>query len=144
MMKQLFLFICLSLLSFGTMASNADLFAIDKEEVSAQLAEMNELEQYVMQHEGATISEIRANDPMLVADMNLNENIQLGLSANSYMEPLGIPAFVWGFCFNVGGLAVVYFVTEDDEETKKALYGCVTSALLWGVTWVITIVAGAS
>lgn len=118
------------------------MFAIDKEEVKAELAEMEQLEDYVLANEGTTISEIRANEPALIADISLNENIELGLAGSSYMEPLGIPAFVWGFCFNVSGLAVVYFVTEDDEETKKALYGCVTSALLYILIWVVVAVAG--
>jgi len=31
------------------------------------------------------------------------------------------------------GIALVYFIAEDAEETKKALMGCVA----WTVTWVV-------
>ena len=59
--------------------------------------------------------------------------------------PLGIPSFLWGMCLGLPGLAVVYFVTEDDEETKKALWGCLVSVAVYGVLYVLyVLLLGAS
>ena len=50
--------------------------------------------------------------------------------------PLGIPSFWWGFCIGVWGIAVVYFVTEDRDETKLAFKGCVVGTLVYVVLYV--------
>jgi Na+/proline symporter len=49
--------------------------------------------------------------------------------------PLGIPSFWWGCIIGVWGIAVVYFVTEDKEETKQALKGCIIGTLVWVVLY---------
>jgi hypothetical protein len=51
--------------------------------------------------------------------------------------PLGIPSFAWGACFGVAGIAIVYFVSDDRDETKKAFTGCV---VVQGVVVLIYIV----
>ena len=43
--------------------------------------------------------------------------------------PVDIPSFIWGCVAGPVGVLVVYLVTEDNDETKKALLGCI----LWGV-----------
>jgi hypothetical protein len=37
---------------------------------------------------------------------------------------LGIPSFIWGCVLGWIGILITYLVTQDSEETKKALYGC--------------------
>ena len=73
--------------------------------------------------------------------------INVNLSSHSnfslvYGPPLGIPSFAWGLCCGLPGLAVVYFVADDKEETKKAFYGCVTSTVVGVVVNVAVLGAG--
>ncbi|MFN5370973.1 MAG: hypothetical protein ACK5B6_05865 [Bacteroidia bacterium] len=135
--KALFsvLFACACNLGF---AADAALFDVNEQELSTEFAQLNELEQYVNANEGVTFSSMDANNPLL-------ENVSAGNSAlgvvSSLAEaPLGIPSFLWGFCFNVAGVAIVYFVANDSEETRKAFIGCAVSGglyILWWVFWVL-------
>jgi hypothetical protein len=61
--------------------------------------------------------------------------------------PANIPAFWWGCCLGILGVAIVYFATDKDaEQTKKSLYGLLVSCgsallfylaivLVWGVAF---------
>ncbi len=51
--------------------------------------------------------------------------------------PLGIPSFIWGFCLGVVGILIVYLTTEDTEEAKKALLGCVIANALWLILYLV-------
>ena len=122
-MKSFILFFALSLSVIMAQAGNAELFQYDKAELSEEMAGLDALEQNVLQN-GAV--------PML--SMNQSPDIDMVAGNLYYLAegPLGVPSFLWGFCFNIGGVAVVYFVTEDKEQTEKALIGCVVSSLLYG------------
>lgn len=122
-------------------AGNADLFTYNKAAMETEFAELQELEDYVYNHQSTTLADLLASGSALVTNLNLmgSNPFSPGLAFDD--PPLGIPSFLWGCVFGVAGLAVVYFVTEDDEETKKALWGCITSTVvgvvfyftLWGV-----------
>ena len=45
-----------------------------------------------------------------------------------------VGGFWWGCCLGIVGLALVYFITDNDKtEVKNALIGCVVSTLLFGI-----------
>lgn len=135
--KALFsvLFACACNLGF---AADASLFDVNEQELSTEFAQLNELENYVNANEGVTLSTMDASNPLL-------QNLVIGNTASGIFSslaepPLGIPSFLWGFCFNVAGVAVVYFVTEDRDETRKSFIGCAVSGaiyVLWWVFWVL-------
>jgi hypothetical protein len=135
--KALFsvLFACACNLGF---AADAALFDVNEQELSTEFAQLNELEQYVNANEGTTLSSMDASNPLVQNVASANE--ALGVVSSLAEAPLGIPSFLWGFCFNVAGVAIVYFVADDREETRKAFIGCAVSGglyILWWVFWVL-------
>ncbi len=135
--KALFsvLFACACNLGF---AADADLFEVNEQEISTQFAQLDDLENYVNENEDVTFSSMDASNPLL-ANVSVG-NSALGVVSSLADAPLGIPSFLWGFCFNVAGVAIVYFVANDSEETRMAFIGCVVSGglyILWWVFWVL-------
>ena len=77
---------------------------------------------------------MNADGQQLVAAANLSE--ENSLSSSLLDGPAGIPAFLWGCVLGWIGILVVYLVTEDSDETKKALYGCLIG---WGLGFLLYI-----
>lgn len=130
-----FLFACACNLGF---AADAALFDVNEQEISTEFAQLDELENYVNANEDVTFSSMDASNPLL-ANVSAG-NSALGVVSSLAEAPLGIPSFLWGFCFNVAGVAIVYFVADDREETRKAFIGCAVSGglyILWWVFWVL-------
>lgn len=144
MKKVLFTALLALAFNIGNATENADLFKVDDQEINAEFAQLNELEQFVEANEGLTLSEINTNNP-LVQNLNNSSDILGVLSTLRGEPPLGIPSFAWGACFGVAGIAIVYFVSDDREETKKAFTGCVVVEGVVILIYVVYVVAvGAS
>ena len=64
----------------------------------------------------------------------VSSSSSLPLSSESEVgPPLGIPSFLWGCLLSWVGLLIVYFLTDRDrDESRKALWGCIISTLLYG------------
>lgn len=137
MKKTLLLFAVLFCLASSSFASSRDLFSINEEMIYSELSELVALENYVTEN-NATLSGLVATNSALVANVVTSNGIT-GM-ANLGEPPLGIPSFVWGFCLGIPGLAIVYFVAEDSDETKKALWGCVAANALYVVVYVVYVV----
>lgn len=104
-------------------SANAEVFQVDEQELNAEFAQLNELEQFVNANEGITISEISQDNPLVQNVTNSSDVLGI-VSALRGDPPLGIPSFLWGFCLSGAGVALVYFVADDRDETKKAFIGC--------------------
>lgn len=142
-MKKLFLLFFLgALVSSASFAGvNADLFTMDEAKIEAEFAELNTLDAYLDEHEGVTLEELQSSGAAMA--LNLSPETMSGLSA--MMEaPLGIPSFLWGCVLGWIGILVVYLVSEDKDETKKALYGCIVGAVAGTVVWLLVFVVFAS
>lgn len=124
-------------LSTTAFAEKADLFLETEETIN--MDQLNELESYVNQHEGITYNEVLAARADLVVGVSATPSLS---SVNRGQPPLGIPSWIWGCVFGVAGLAVVYFVTDDKDETMKALWGCVASTVV-GIILYFAVVAAA-
>ncbi len=118
----------------GVFAGNADLFSYDKNELNNEFAELNSLENYVKINEGLTLTSLVAENNPLVSGITMRNPFAPAIPFDEV--PLGIPSFWWGCCIGVWGIAVVYFVTEDKEEVKKAIKGCVVGTLVGLVLYV--------
>ena len=125
--KSLILAVVFAVAVFGASANNSSLFSYDKAAVNTKMNSVVAVENYVNQNEGVTISTMNADGQQLVAAANLSE--VNSLSSSMLDGPAGIPSFLWGCVLGPLGLLVVYLVTQDGDETKKSLYGC----LVWGV-----------
>jgi hypothetical protein len=138
-MKKSLLALAFATFGFAATAST-DLFDVDYNEVTNALTEVTALEQFVTENEGVTYAELAENNSILIA--NITDGTQL---ANDLQEPpLGIPSFLWGCILGWVGIAIVYFVSEDRDETKKALYGCLAWTVVVVVYYIVAFAAVAS
>jgi hypothetical protein len=145
-MKKLFLTLFLGTLVVGsTFASaSADIFTIDEARIEADFAELNTLDAYLDEHEGLSLEDLQNSGAAM--SLNLSPETMNGLAAMSE-APLGIPSFLWGCVLGWVGILIVYLVSEDKDETKKALYGCLAwtaVGILWYVLWITVFVTAAS
>lgn len=138
MRKAIFTTLFTAACSFG-FAGNAEVFQVNDQEIATEFAQLNELEQFVEANEGITLSAINPENPLLM-NVDNSKDILGVLSSFRGDPPLGIPSFLWGFCFSVTGVALVYFIADDRDETKKALIGCAVSAGVYIIFWVVYII----
>lgn len=129
MKKILTLLLTIPFLGFS---SDSDLFKVDQKKVDSYMINIEEIESLVQQNNNDYLATYDLN-PQLFDNSNLNTTLNFSLVYGD--PPLGIPSFVWGLCCGVSGLAVVYFVADDKEETKKALYGCATSTVIGSIVY---------
>ncbi len=137
-MKRCYLFLIAIFMVFSSnlFAGSGDLFSYNKEAVASELAELTKLENYVQNNPASTLSVLLDNENSLLTGLNLYSPNSMGLTYGE--PPLGIPSFLWGCAFGVVGVAIVYFVAEEDkDETKKAFYGCITSTVVSGVLYAV-------
>jgi len=126
----------------ATFASNSDLFSYDEQKINSELAEVSSLENFLWENQGVTYSELLSVNPVGAKALNFEGN---SFMINGYGDPpLGMPSFLWGFCFGAAGMLVVYLVTEDHDETMKSLWGCITSTVIWSVLYFAVFAATAS
>jgi hypothetical protein len=129
--------LCLVLTS--SMVKADDLFSYDKQKVETEFAAIEELEAFVFENQSMSLTSLLSTNNVLVADLNLISDVN-GVGY-AFEPPLGIPSFLWGCVFGVAGIAIVYFVADDSEETKKAFKGCVVGSLVGIAVYLITFVA---
>jgi hypothetical protein len=136
MKKLLILASLLMLIGVGkSMAGQADLFSYDAVTVENQMAQLDQLEGYVLGNPGITLGEMTTNGnalASLVSDTN-------GLNGINMLNDkvFGIPGFLWGCVFSWVGVLVVYLVGQDKAETKSAIIGCVVGAVAYGAFYAI-------
>jgi hypothetical protein len=136
MKKLLILASMLILIGVGkSMANQADLFSYDAVTIENQMAQLDQLEGYVLSNPGITLGEMSTNGnslASLVSDANGISGFNL---ANE--KVFGVPSFVWGCVFSWVGVLVVYLVGQDKAETKSAIYGCVVGAVAYTAFYLI-------
>jgi hypothetical protein len=115
-------------------AGSADLFSYDHDQLNNDFAELNLLENYIKNNEGITLTNLVNENHPLIAGITVRNPFAPAIPFEE--PPLGIPSFWWGCCIGVWGIAVVYFITEDKEETKQALKGCVVNTIIGLVLYV--------
>jgi hypothetical protein len=124
---SLILVMAFFMFSMDAIASNADLFEYDQNEVGAAVADLNELEAMVAQNEQITYTElIEAGNPVA-----LSLSTDTGKMAEGVSMPI-LPAFWWGCLLGPVGLVIVYFVEQDPAQTRSAFWGCFWSFLIYG------------
>jgi len=125
--------------AFTVKAGSADLFQLDEAKISTEMAQLNELENFVATNDGVSLTNLlESNDPSVA---NMDFAAPTGpMGAMVGDPPLGIPSFVWGLCLGIPGIAIVYFVAEDKEQTMKAVWGCVTQTGVVLVIYILMIV----
>ena len=111
-------------------AEDPDLFSYDKSIVENEMASLNELEHYVLDNPGVTLSALKEEGLPLASTVS-NADSYSALN-HMFEKALGVGGFWWGCCLGPAGILVVYLVTEDKAETRSALIGCIVWGLLSG------------
>ena len=124
MKKVLLLFVAFSVMYVGNASVSSGLFEIDEQEFYYELADLTALDEYVESNEGITLSSIDASS--FLEDTQMMSVLAQVVDFWQLNEPpLGIPSFLWGCVLGWVGILITYLVSDDKEETKKALIGCV-------------------
>ncbi len=119
---------------FAAKAEKSSVFQYDKNAVNKEMTQLNKVESYVNSHEGVTLNQLKTENNEVVKGLNFSSSNEFS-SLND--GPVGIPSFIWGLCLSWVGILIVYLVTEDSDETKKALYGCIVGAVVWAVFYIL-------
>jgi hypothetical protein len=109
-------------------AGDGDLFSYDAVTVENQMAQLDQLEAFLLDNPGMTLSQMTSTSNPLV----LTVGESYGINGLTLLDDktLGIPGFIWGCCLNWVGILVVYLVGKDPVQTKQAILGCVVGSLL--------------
>lgn len=109
-------------------ADNRDFFDFEIDEVNTELAQVEELDQFLDQNENVTFADLEeVNSPLI---SNLSDQAVMSPAMAKRHRVLGIPSWIWGCVFGFVGIGIVYFVSENKDETKEALWGCVGGTLV--------------
>lgn len=117
-------------------------FDLNENALDAAMQELNELDNYLGQHQGMTFDDLQAAGSELISNVS-NSVVPMGMAQDGE-APLGIAPFLWGCVLGWVGLLIVYLVTDGDKaQTKKALTGCLVGTgveivlyvLLYAVAW---------
>lgn len=107
------------------MAGEADDFKFDRQQVQDEFADLNRLEQTVVQNDFMSLFELKDNNLLSAEFASMNLGTMMPEAA------LGIPGFWWGCVLGIVGILVVYLVTDNDrDEVKSAFTGCIVGTVL--------------
>lgn len=130
MNRSFFLTLAALCISSLTMAGHADLFSYDKDQLRAEMSDLQEAEDYLIAHKNLNFMGLNELKPELVQQLGLDACSLGGFSMLSGERLWKIPSYFWGCCLGPVGVIVVYIVADDSAETKKSFMGFIT----WGVT----------
>lgn len=94
---------------------------------------IRQIEAYVEANPETTLNELKVSNPELLKNVELLEETSAS-SLNAVKDMPLVGGFWWGCCLGVIGLALVYFITDNDkDQVKKALVGCLIATVIWGI-----------
>lgn len=129
------------MVSLNNNISENEVLVYNQESINYNFEKLNKVEAFVEQNTDASFDTIKDTD--LLKEIELDTNTLANVTKDNEL-PLNIPAFWWG-CFLGGlGILLVYIFTEDKEQTKKALYGCLTVGGVVAVIYIVLIAIGLS
>lgn len=118
-----------------------EVLTYNPDNINNEFEKLNKIEAFVASNEGADIESVKETE--LLNDISLDTN-SLATITNDSDLPLNIPAFLWGCLLGGLGILIVYMVTEDKVQTKKAVYGCLVAGGVVAVIYVAIVIIGLS
>jgi hypothetical protein len=112
-------------------------------EVYTAFEEVTALDQYLTVNEGKTFADISRENSSILNGVSAVTSLPLTSPANGELA-LGIPSFLWGCALGWVGMLIVYLITEDKVQTKKALYGCILGTVIEVVLYVVVFAAAST
>jgi hypothetical protein len=143
-MKRFFILAALALTFSGQnlMADDLSLFDLDIDKVNTELAQVEELDQYLNENSEATFADLKLQNNALIN--NVSDQAMMSPAMAKRHRVFGIPSWVWGCVFGVAGVAVVYFISDNKDETKEALWGCVGASVVGIILYFAVFAAAAT
>ena len=112
------------------------------EEISPNVLDFNSAlieAQFSDLDEGITLDEVIAQNNGL--NVNLDADMLNNFAVNAGDHPVaGIPSFLWGCVLGPVGVAIVHLDAEDKEQTRKAIWGCVTLGGVYALLYIASLV----
>jgi len=136
-MKILHLF--LLVITGSLLFANNSEFQYDATVVNQSLKELNKVEQLYKASPEKSLDQIKSEAGYHQLNISSASVINSGMNGDM---PI-LPAFWWGCLLGAIGILIVYLVTEDTDQTKSALWGCVLGVGIWFVFWLVLGLAGA-
>jgi hypothetical protein len=98
-----------------------------------EFEKIQKIEAFVETNPETTLEVLKQSNSELLSGVELlDETSATSLNAVKDMPLLG--GFWWGCCLGIIGLALVYFITDNDrDQVKKAFIGCLIATLFLGV-----------
>ncbi|MCP9764666.1 hypothetical protein [Lacihabitans soyangensis] len=98
-----------------------------------EFEKIQKIEAFIEANPEVTLAELQKSNSELLSNVELlDETSTTNLNAVKDMPLLG--GFWWGCCLGVIGLALVYFITDNDrDQVKKAFIGCLIATLFLGI-----------
>jgi hypothetical protein len=122
--------ICLGSLLTAAYAKTKELFVEDFEKINLIMSDLLALDSYLNDHAHVDYHALLVHEQFKHLQLNTHQGLLFGVQN----PPFGVPSFLWGCAFGVLGVALVYFITEDDYEVRKAVWGCIFTNVLVPVT----------
>jgi len=135
-MKSSIILLCL--LATTAIFANAGEFSYDQNQVNASLEQLNVIERMHLAAPDKSLDQIKQEAGYASLSISSSTITSSGLAGDM---PI-LPAFWWGCILSWVGILIVYLVTEDSDQTKSALWGCVLGTGIWIVFWLILGLAG--
>ncbi len=136
-------FLGFNLLFGSNPPSNIDKINSIKDEISNELSELDDLDSFI--GSDYDFDKLEAEHPEMLKTVGLKSKSGFESLMNADKPPLGIPGFLWGFCFGAIGMLVVYLVMDESPDRKKevmnALYGCIIGYAIGILIYILAIAA---
>ncbi len=128
-------------LDFGVPGIDQAVFDFDANSFEQAMASLNDLDNYLNDHQGVTYSVLIETSSELIAD--LTDLAAPPGVAQSGEDPLGIPSFWWGCVLGWIGILLVYIFSGNDQgQAKKALSGCLINAGIVVAVYTVALMGG--
>lgn len=120
--------------------ANSSEFTYDAAHVENSLEKLNLLEEMHKSNPSESFESLTSNEAFEGVSIS---KATISSFANAGDMPL-LPAFWWGCILGAIGILLVYLITQDTDQTKSALWGCLVAAGVYVVFWLILLATGAS
>lgn len=98
--------------------------------VAVDFSDLDQIEQ-IVETKGLDLAGLQAENAELASSVSWAPESNATIAAGDMPIAGG---FWWGCCLGIIGLALVYFITDNNKtEVKNALIGCVVSTLVFGI-----------
>jgi hypothetical protein len=135
-MKSFFTLMIAAFFTCTVVASTT--LSYNETELEQTFSKLNRLEQMYQENPAASLEELTAHAEFEGVKI---EAANLSSVTNAGDLPI-LPAFWWGCILGAIGILLVYIITEDKDQSMKALWGCLAWTGFWLLLWIFSALLG--